>query len=273
MNFTETPLQYARQAGPHFYAVALIAFGIQHLVYGDFVTRLVPSWPSWLPGRTLWAYAIGAALIAAGAAIVCQFRTRGIALVLGALILLAFVFLHLPPAVAGPGWGGLWTNAGKALALSGGAFAVADAARPSRSDGTGASRALSAWLLWASRIFFAAFLTLGGIQHFLWVQFVTPLVPAWIPWPTFWTYFSAVALIAGGVGLVVPGTSRLAAGWIGTMILLWVILLHLPRALADLHNANETTAVFEALAFSGVAFALSGPVPGTDTGGRQSGGR
>ncbi len=41
------------------------------------------------------------------------------------------------------------------------------------------------------------------------------------------------------------------------MIFLWVILPHIPRAMADFHNANETTAVFEALAFSGIAFMLA----------------
>jgi len=37
----------------------------------------------------------------------------------------------------------------------------------------------------------------------------------------------------------------------------WVILLHIPRALADLHNIGETSGVFEALALSGAAFILA----------------
>jgi hypothetical protein len=41
------------------------------------------------------------------------------------------------------------------------------------------------------------------------------------------------------------------------MIFLWVILLHIPRAAADLRNTNEMTAVFEALAFSGAAFLVA----------------
>jgi hypothetical protein len=40
------------------------------------------------------------------------------------------------------------------------------------------------------------------------------------------------------------------------MILLWVVLLHIPRALA-LHNAGETAGIFEALAMSGIAFILA----------------
>jgi hypothetical protein len=40
------------------------------------------------------------------------------------------------------------------------------------------------------------------------------------------------------------------------MIFIWVVILHIPRAVA-MRNSNETTAVFEALAFSGVAFILA----------------
>jgi hypothetical protein len=66
-----------------------------------------------------------------------------------------------------------------------------------------------------------------------------------------------VALIAGGLGIIVPKTRRVAALLTGVMIFLWVVVLHIPRALADLHNANETTAVFEALAFAGVSFLIA----------------
>jgi uncharacterized membrane protein YphA (DoxX/SURF4 family) len=76
----------------------------------------------------------------------------------------------------------------------------------------------------------------------------------------FWTYFAGVALIAGGVGLIVPATTRLAALLSGAMVFVWLLVLHLPRALT-IRDANEATAVFEALAVSGIAFLLfaSGP--------------
>jgi uncharacterized membrane protein YphA (DoxX/SURF4 family) len=83
------------------------------------------------------------------------------------------------------------------------------------------------------------------------------LVPAWIPGARFWVYLTGIALIAEGVGLLLPKTQRLAATMVGIMILLWVVLLHIPRALADLHNAGETSGIFEALALSGAAFILA----------------
>ena len=101
---------------------------------------------------------------------------------------------------------------------------------------------------------FASFLLLAGVQHFVWAQFVAQLVPSWIPGSAFWTYFSAAALIAGALGLLVPQTRRMAACWTGAMIFAWVWLLHVPRASRDLSDTNELVAVFEALAFSGTAW-------------------
>jgi uncharacterized membrane protein YphA (DoxX/SURF4 family) len=97
------------------------------------------------------------------------------------------------------------------------------------------------------------------LQHFIYADFVATLVPAWIPGHYFWTYFAGIALIAGGAGLIIPQTARLAATLTGLMIFLWVVLLHIPRALAAVgpQIRNEWTAVFEALFFSGIAFVLA----------------
>jgi uncharacterized membrane protein YphA (DoxX/SURF4 family) len=78
-----------------------------------------------------------------------------------------------------------------------------------------------------------------------------------VPGHLFWTYFAGFALIAGGIGMVVPLTARLASLLSAIMVFLWLIMLHIPRALAAPHDSNETTAVFEALAISATAFLLS----------------
>ncbi len=50
------------------------------------------------------------------------------------------------------------------------------------------------------------------------------------------------------------------------MIFLWVLLLHIPRALAGPNHANETAGVFEALAISGVALIVAGTPAGLPSG-------
>ena len=75
----------------------------------------------------------------------------------------------------------------------------------------------------------------------------------------FWTYFAAVALIGSGVSLITKIKISLVSLLMGIMIFIWLLILHIPRAVAtpELDNGNEITSVFQALAFSGVGFVLA----------------
>lgn len=222
------------------FGLGLVAFGILQFVYGDFVPGRAPAWPTAIPGRLIWAYVSGALLIVAGAVIISGKKAREAAILSGTMILLWALLRHLPLVAANP-HGAVLTQAGKALALCGGAFAVAG-------------------FTILGRLGLGSFMILAGIQHFLFADFVATLVPAWIPGSSFWTYFAGIALIAGGAGLLLRRTLQTAAALSGLMIFLWVLLLHLPRALgaAPAAQRNEWTALFEALAFSGIALILAG---------------
>jgi uncharacterized membrane protein len=238
----------------------MVAFGVQHFVYLGFVTRVFPELPSWIPGHALLACVFGALLIVAGAAIIARAEARTVALLLGGAILASFAALHMPLLLANPWSGGVWTNSGKALALAGGSFLIAGSV-PAEGTNPEALRAQIANALQRfiplGRFFLAGFLVLSGILHFIYVEFVVGLVPSWIPAHLFWAYFAGCALIAGGIGIILPQTTRLAASLSGLMIFLWVVLLHIPRAVAAPHDSNETTAVFEALAMSGAAILVA----------------
>lgn len=229
------------------FALAIAFFGFQHLQHGQFVTRVMAPWPPSLPGAAFWPYVIGALLIIEALALFSPRSARTAALILAGQTFLGAFLLALPTAVTHTRWGGEWTMAGKAFALAGGALVVASSV----------SEKTSPRFLVVGKICLGGFMILGGIQHFIWAQFVATLVPTWIPAPLLWVYFAGVALIAGGLGMMIPTTARLAAALSALMIFLWVILLHIPRAWANLHDANEATAVFEALAFSGIALLLS----------------
>jgi uncharacterized membrane protein len=238
------------------FAVSLIGFGILQFSCGDFVPGRAPSWPASIPGRLIWAYASGLVLIASGTAIISQRQARRAALLSAALIFGWALLRHIPVVAAHRFLDGSWTNLGKAVVCVGGLCAVAGSL-PETSG-------LVSWrtgFTYLGRISLGYFMIQSGIQHFMFTQFVATLVPGWIPGPRFWTYFAGVALIAGGTGLIFPPTARLAAGMSGLMIFLWLVMLHIPRALnaeGQAQRRNEWTAVFEALAFSGLAFVLTG---------------
>ena len=243
--------------GRLFFALGMIAFGIQQFIWRDFVPGRAPAYPDSIRGRLVWAYLSGAVLILAGAAIISGRKARWAALLVGAIVFVWAFLRQIPGVAADPSNGGLLTSAGKALVVFGGAFAVAGSV-PDRQSSSGTQTANQA-LLFVGRFCLGAFMILSGIEHFIFREFVASLVPAWIPGSMFWTYFSGVALIAGGAGIILTMTTRLAAALSGLMIFLWFLLLHVPRAVA-INNRNEWTAVVEAFTFSGIAFVLAGSV-------------
>jgi uncharacterized membrane protein YphA (DoxX/SURF4 family) len=237
-----------------FYAIPLIAFGIQHFLFGSFITGRAFAWPASFPGQAPFAYAAGLLFIITGIAVLANFKPR-LALTLSGIIILAWAGLrNIYGLMLNPEYGGLLTNLFKALTLGTSAFIVADSF--SESDDASVRDPLIVRLAQVGRYTVALFLVVAGLQHFLFAEFVKFLIPAWIPGGLFWTYFSAVALIAAGLGIIIGVKARLAALCAAWMIFAWVFLLHLPRALAE-QNQNEWTAIFEALAVSGVLFLVA----------------
>ena len=235
---------------------AIVAAGLMQLVLGRFV-RIVPEPTLWTPLPAIAAYVMGAVLVAIGLGILTARLARTGATVLGGLLLVN-VLLHLATMIRNPVVdtpflrGFMYTNPLKCLALVGGCAIVARR-WPDRLRGLGVGR-----LAWAAPALLALFLVVGGIQHFWYRAFVDALVPAWIPpGQRFWTLFTGTALFAGGAGILVPRTSRLAALLSGAMILSWVPLLHVPRALAGPDRPGETAGVLEATALGAVALMVA----------------
>ncbi|MES2826296.1 MAG: hypothetical protein V4732_22065 [Pseudomonadota bacterium] len=243
-----------RLAGQIFIAVAMIAFGIQHFIYLNFMTRIFAPLPAWMPAHAVFAVIAGILLCLTGAAIILKKNAFNFSLALASAILLMFAIFQLPGLIGNLSNPMIWTNAGKALVLAGANLIVAGSLA---NDARTGSFTLLKPLIPFGKIFLAGFFILAAIMHFLYADFVATLIPTWIPARLFWTYFAAIALIAGAVGMFIPKTEFYAAALSALMIFLWVILLHAPRALADLHDANETTAFFEALAMCGASLLIA----------------
>ena len=110
--------------GRFFLPITVIAFGIEHFLYPDFVKTLVPNW---IPGHLFWTYFAAVALVSSGLGIIFHFKARLAAFLLGVMIFLWFIMLHIPRAIADPrsGNGNEWTSVCEALAFSGIAFLMA----------------------------------------------------------------------------------------------------------------------------------------------------
>jgi uncharacterized membrane protein YphA (DoxX/SURF4 family) len=112
---------------------------------------------------------------------------------------------------------------------------------------------------WLTLIVVSIFFIDCGIAHFQYPSFVQTLIPSFIPFPLFFTYFAGVCLIAGGVGLLIPRIRNIAAILSGIQIAGWFILLHIPRAFTL--GGDEWIGVGESLAVSGICFMLRNAFP------------
>jgi uncharacterized membrane protein len=106
------------------------------------------------------------------------------------------------------------------------------------------------------RYFLAIPMIVFGVQHFLYAEFIVHLVPTWIPARLFWTYTAGLALFASGIGISINALSRLASILLGLMISIWVVVLHIPRAI-QLPGDTEFINIFNAVFMLSGAFLLS----------------
>lgn len=252
------------KGGQTSYAICLVVLGILQLFYGDFRPAILPEWPSPIPGLVICARLAGAAFIGAGIAIVMGKKGREVAVILGSVFLTSVLFCQLPyvlfvsPQSINPfSWGGPFN----ALALAGCSFVVA-ASFPEDAGNAGSKSSfmrLLARLMPFGRIFFCITLIRFGIGHFLHTERDAALIPGWIPWHGFWTYFTGAALIGSGIAVIVKFKLRPVAMLQGTMIFFFVVTLHIPRSFADPYSGqgNEIESGSRALAESGTALLIA----------------
>lgn len=81
-------------------------------------------------------------------------------------------------------------------------------------------------------MFIAIPMAVFGADHLSDARDIMRIVPSWIPGPLFWTYFVGVCLIAAAVSIILRIQVRLSSILLSIMLLLFVVLMHIPNALA-----------------------------------------
>jgi len=246
---------FLRHLGRILFAISIAAFGAQYLLQGQYLGGLPPV-PPWAPGGTIGAYLVGAFLIVAAVAIAAQWNARLFAALLGTLFLLSVVFLHLQHFSDVIHKGNDRTRALEPLAIAAAAFILAGtySLRFAKSP---ASQNVTEIAIKSARFVFAFTLLIFGWQHFEYAAYLATLVPAWLPAHLAWIYFTGAGFIVAGASIATKILGRLAATALGLMFFLWVLVLHAPRVYASLHNADEWSSLFVALAMAGASFVAS----------------
>jgi uncharacterized membrane protein YphA (DoxX/SURF4 family) len=240
-----------------FYGAGIAGIGVLHFFYPGFRPVILPIPPEATAQLSILVYLTGAVLLITGLLIAISKSVRTIALLLAFVLFLFFLVGHLPNRLTNMiNVLGAWTDALKLLALCGGALIVARAF-PGNANSSLINGLYKTSFL--GRYFFGLMLLIFGIDHFLYFDFVKTLVPTWIPGASFWTYVAGIALIGTGLSFIINFKRRTIALLAGVMLFVWLIVLHIPRAVTmnTSKDPNEIVSVLECLAFSGMAFLLS----------------
>jgi uncharacterized membrane protein len=243
--------------GRIFYGAAIAGIGLTTIYYKDFPYMLFLTQPLQIPGLV---YIIGFLFILVGASIVFDKKIRPVSFLFGSILFLIFCFNHIPYEFGTDAhYKNLleWDNPGKELALAGGAFVVSGFF--SEKNKNIVNRFRERLVPFGAFLFSLPIITFG-ILHLLYAKDVSTMVPSWIPRPVFWTYFAGIALLGSGISMILKIRTGLIAALLGIMIFTWFIILHIPRIInapiTDLEG--EVTSAFLALAYSGIAFVISG---------------
>jgi len=234
------------------FALSVVASGIYQLVTGRWM-NLVPADPARLPPP--WQpYLFGVLFVLIGVALLLRRTVSAAAITLAVLLSVLFLGFGLPMALAHASTGIVWVVPLMELALLGGVILAA--APRDGSPGSSVDRVFETAARFVP-LALGAFLAYCGLTHFPYAKGVASMIPPWIPAHMFWTYFAAIALIAGGIGVLVPRTARLAATLSGIMVFSWILLVHIPLAI-NTRTVREVSRGSQALSISAVAFMLAG---------------
>jgi uncharacterized membrane protein len=212
----------------------MIGLGIMGLVTGDF-TQIWQPVPKWLPGRTAVAYLCAVISLGSGIGLLWRRSASVASRVLFGALLVWLLVLRLPnlfyqtPLVLVA-----WTFGATAVMVAG-AWVLyswfAYERERSRFGFLADARGVR-----IARALYGLSLIPFGLAHFMYVDATTVLIPAWLPWPTAWAYFTGAAFIAAGLAVSVGVLAPLAAALSTLQMGLFGLIVWVPRVVAGTVN-------------------------------------
>jgi len=240
----------------------LAVFGAEHLSGARFIMGLVPPYMPW---RLFITYFVGVALIAAALSIATKIAVRWSGLLFGIMMVLFVAMIHLPGALQSHGDRFIWTIVFREMGFAAGGWLLATTAISDHAAGKNA-------LYTIGRLLVAVVAIVFGVEHFLHPTGVPgvpleKLMPTWVPAGAFVDYLTGAIEVVAGFMILLARKTRLAAAYLGTWILLTVIVIYGPILITSLLNPSTAVRVeglnyfFDTLLFAGEILALASATP------------
>jgi uncharacterized membrane protein len=107
-------------------------------------------------------------------------------------------------------------------------------------------------------VFIAAPLAVFATEHFFSAKSMQNAIPSWVPAHLFLAYFVGFALLAAATSLTARQFVRLSSTLLGLMFFLFVLMIHIPLAVARPQDRFAWAVVLRDLSFAAGAWAFAG---------------
>jgi uncharacterized membrane protein len=107
-------------------------------------------------------------------------------------------------------------------------------------------------------VFEAVALAMFATEHAFAARDLSGIVPHWLPWPLFWTYFVGTALLAAAISFIAWRHVQLSAFLLAMLFLIIVATVDLPILPQSLHDRFFWILTVRETSFAGGAMVLAG---------------
>lgn len=241
------------------FAMPLAVFGAEHFAAAKGISELVPSFMPW---PLFWTYFVGVALLAASLSIATKIQVRWSGLLFGIMMFLFVAMMDLPGALADRHNRIAWVLLLRELSFGAGAWCLAaHAIQSGRTQGKG-------MLVTVGRVVIGVAAVVYGVQHFLHPVNVPgvpleKLMPIWIPGRAIVGYLTGVILLGAGASILLRKKTRMAASYLGTWIVLVVVLIYGSILISSMLDPSTDVRVeginyfFDTMLYAGTILALA----------------
>jgi uncharacterized membrane protein YphA (DoxX/SURF4 family) len=239
------------------FGLTFIAIGLIGLIGSGFA----PIWrpvPEGAPARDLLAYLSTFVSLGCGAGLLAKRSAAPAALILFIFLSVWTLAFKMPFIVRAPLVEGSYQSNGENWVLIAAAWVLYAQLSKGRNFLSSDLAARLAYLLYGLGLI--AF----GLSHFFYLELTAPLVPAWLPEPTFWAYATGIIYSLCGLALVIGLAPRIAALGAALNITLITLLVWGPILLAGGMSAMHWHETVVSWALTAAAWVLAtGSPPAT----------
>jgi uncharacterized membrane protein len=235
------------------YAAAVAGLGVLLLT-----AQMVYVWapiPKWVPGRTVLAGAVGAAMLLVAMGLLWRKTAIPASAAAASLFASWLLVLQVPRLVGAPSREVLWSGAAQLVSVIAGGW-VLFASRTSSTAGRARWFRGDRGLPMALGLYALA-LPMFGLHHFFDLPGAAEAVPAWLPFPLAWGCLTGAAHIAAGLALLFGVVPRLAATLEASMISAFILLIHVPGVIGAPRDGLQWTELVVASVIGGAAWIVA----------------